>query len=422
MQGTAQPGQRLRMFSRLRVQLLGGLLLAVWLPSLVRWPGQGLISGGVTSLNYAIIGSLVAVLGGYWVLRQLSAYPGVKATQYIVPTFAVSYAIVIIGFFLLRIDYSRYQFVASYLLAVIWFYAVFFLVRRAIRPRFAVVPFGKTKQLDDSVMADWLRLASPAYPPVPIDGIVADLRADLQPEWQRFLADAALKSIPVYHVKQITEALTGKVEIEHLSENSFGSVLPSLLYLRFKRLLDLALAIVLAPAFLIVIAIAAIAIKLDSTGPVFFRQDRVGFRGDTFSMIKLRTMRTDTAGQGNNFTVDGDPRITRVGWWLRKFRIDEFPQIINIFKGDMSWIGPRPEAQELADWYGAEIPFYSYRHIVRPGITGWAQVNQGNVAEVEAATYKLHYDFYYIKNFSPWLDALIIAKTIRTMLTGFGSR
>jgi lipopolysaccharide/colanic/teichoic acid biosynthesis glycosyltransferase len=126
--------------------------------------------------------------------------------------------------------------------------------------------------------------------------------------------------------------------------------------------------------------------------------------------------------EGQRFTIEGDRRITKVGQFLRKYRIDEFPQIFNILKGDMSWIGPRPEAAELSHWYEKEVPFYAYRHAVRPGISGWAQVHQGNVAEVQAATVKLHYDFYYIKYFSPWLDLLILAKTMRTVLDGFERR
>ena len=114
--------------------------------------------------------------------------------------------------------------------------------------------------------------------------------------------------------------------------------------------------------------------------------------------------------------------MTRLGRYLRKWRIDELPQIINIGGGEMAWIGPRPEALPLAEWYESQIPFYSYRHIVRPGITGWAAVNQGNVAEIDAATFKLQYDFYYIKHISPWLDILILAKTVRTVLTGFGAK
>ena len=131
-------------------------------------------------------------------------------------------------------------------------------------------------------------------------------------------------------------------------------------------------------------------------------------------------MRVNTAG--THYTESEDPRITRVGAFLRKYRIDELPQILNILKGEMSWIGPRPEALPLAEWYERELAFYSYRHIVRPGITGWAQVQQGNVAKPDLVKYKLHFDFYYIKNFSPWLDIVIGVMTLRTILTGFGAR
>src|SRR4029079_18708304 len=110
------------------------------------------------------------------------------------------------------------------------------------------------------------------------------------------------------------------------------------------------------------------------------------------------------------------------GRLLRQYRLDELPQILSIVRGEMSWIGPRPEATTLSTWYEGEIPFYSYRHIVRRGITGWAQVNQGNVAKIEAATGKLHYDFFYIKYFSFWLDLLIAARTVRTVLTSFRAR
>jgi lipopolysaccharide/colanic/teichoic acid biosynthesis glycosyltransferase len=121
-------------------------------------------------------------------------------------------------------------------------------------------------------------------------------------------------------------------------------------------------------------------------------------------------------------TKDGDERVTAVGRVLRKLRVDELPQIFNILKWQMSWIGPRPEAQVLSLWYTSEIPFYRYRHVVKPGISGWAQVNQGHVAQVDEVHRKLQYDFYYIKYFSPWLDVLILFRTIKTMLTGFGSR
>ena len=156
-----------------------------------------------------------------------------------------------------------------------------------------------------------------------------------------------------------------------------------------------------------------------------FRQERTGYRGPAFTLYKFRSMKLDndfSDDRDKAMTKSGDDRITRVGRFLRKTKIDELPQVINILRGEMSWIGPRPEAVVLSRWYEQELPFYRYRHIVRPGISGWAQVNQGHVAAVDDVLEKLHYDFYYIKNFSPWLDMVIVLKTVKTMLTGFGAR
>jgi lipopolysaccharide/colanic/teichoic acid biosynthesis glycosyltransferase len=168
----------------------------------------------------------------------------------------------------------------------------------------------------------------------------------------------------------------------------------------------------------------AIAIRCDSRGPALFRQKRVGHAGRPITIYKFRTMRpVDVEDERSAaMTQDGDERITRVGRLLRTLRIDELPQIFNILKWEMSWIGPRPEAEVLSVWYTSEIPFYRYRHVVKPGISGWAQVNQGHVAEVDEVHRKLQYDFYYIKYFSPWLDILILFRTIKTMLTGWGAR
>jgi len=147
------------------------------------------------------------------------------------------------------------------------------------------------------------------------------------------------------------------------------------------------------------LGLAALAIKYDSPGPVFFMQPRMGYRGEVFRIWKLRTMRADI--EGGQYTDGDDIRVTRIGRLLRRYRIDELPQMINILRGEMSWIGPRPESLPLSEWYEREIGFYSYRHIVRPGITGWAQVQQGYAARPENVKHKLHYDFYYIKHFRP---------------------
>ncbi|MEO7247767.1 MAG: sugar transferase, partial [Novosphingobium sp.] len=178
-------------------------------------------------------------------------------------------------------------------------------------------------------------------------------------------------------------------------------------------------------------AITAVAIKIDSPGPVLFRQRRMGYRGREFTVFKFRTMRehrkeprddSKQSGIEAFITQENDRRITKLGRFLRRSRIDELPQVINILAGQMSWIGPRPEASQLSEWYQGEIPFYRYRHVVRPGISGWAQVNQGHVAEIDDIRTKLQYDFYYIRNFSLWLDVLIMVKTAKTMITGFGHK
>jgi lipopolysaccharide/colanic/teichoic acid biosynthesis glycosyltransferase len=178
------------------------------------------------------------------------------------------------------------------------------------------------------------------------------------------------------------------------------------------------------PVALPVMAVIALAIRIESRGPVLFRQTRVGHAGRRITVYKFRTMRPMELEDARSaaMTKDEDDRITEVGKVLRTLRVDELPQIFNILKWEMSWIGPRPEAEVLSVWYTSEIPFYRYRHVVKPGISGWAQVNQGHVAEVDEVHRKLQYDFYYIKYFSPWLDILILFKTIKTMLTGFGSR
>ena len=190
------------------------------------------------------------------------------------------------------------------------------------------------------------------------------------------------------------------------------------------RMISLAILLMIAP---LMIAIA-IGVKLSSPGPVFFRQLRVGYRGKPFTVWKFRTMRVaDDAGSGDDriaqaITRRHDPRVTRLGRWLRRTRIDELPQVINVLRGEMSWIGPRPEAEELSRWYERELPFYRYRHVVRPGISGWAQVSQGHVADLDSVLKKLNYDFFYISRCTLWIDVLILLRTIKTMLTGFGSR
>lgn len=416
---------RSSLWNRLRLQLGIGLLVAVIAPWVVRVQlaqrPQDLVG-----LQISVVGTTIALIIGYVSFRRLSRLPGVRAAYHILPSFAASYAIVLAIFFFLRLDYSRLQFLASFLLSILWYYVVYFQIQRQHRLRIGVVPFGDVWSLRDVREVTWIPLSDANADTRGLDAVVADLRADIPDEWERFLADSALAGTLIMHVKQMQESLTGRVAIEHLSENNLGSLIPGIIYAKVKRVVDVVSAAILLPVLAPFLLLVALAIRVDSAGSVLFRQQRMGYRGRTFTMFKFRSMRNRTGPDHDPrlaaVTQDDDHRVTRIGKYLRRYRIDELPQIINVLRGEMSWIGPRPEAVPLSLWYEKELPFYRYRHIVRPGITGWAQVSQGHVAEVDDVLWKLHYDFYYIKNFSFWVDVLIVARTIRTVFTGFGAR
>jgi lipopolysaccharide/colanic/teichoic acid biosynthesis glycosyltransferase len=163
-------------------------------------------------------------------------------------------------------------------------------------------------------------------------------------------------------------------------------------------------------------------VKLDSKGPAFFRQQRVGLYGEPFTLVKLRSMRTDAEKDGARWAEENDPRITRVGRLIRKLRIDELPQAWSVLKGQMSFVGPRPEVPSFVESLEEEIPFYSERHMVKPGITGWAQINFPYGASVEDSRRKLEYDLYYAKNYTPFLDFVILLQTVRVILWPEGAR
>lgn len=410
---------------RIRVQLPGGLACAIGLPYLVGIAKYQTVIPQDNVLN-TIVAAVIAHLLGYMIYRRLGSFPGAAASRYILPTFALTYGLVFMAIFFLRLDYNRLQAAGSFSLSVLWYFGLTLVTRRLEIYRFAVVPGGNVAELQAIGRAIWSYIPSPGVSVGQVQAVVADLRADLSDEWERFIADSALSGIPVYHVKQVRESLTGRVEIEHLSENTLGSLNPASVYIQCKCIVDWLMAALLVVPLIPVALAVALAIRIESPGPVLFRQQRMGFRGRVFTCYKFRTMAVDQpVGKSEReaaMTREGDPRITRVGRWLRWTRVDELPQIINILRGEMSWIGPRPEALALSEWYESELPFYRYRHIVIPGITGWAQVNQGHVSEVGDVLGKLQYDFYYIKNFSPWLDIVIVLRTIETMLTGSGAR
>ena len=193
--------------------------------------------------------------------------------------------------------------------------------------------------------------------------------------------------------------------------------------LAVKRTVDVVLATALLVVTAPLCALVALAIKLDDGGPVFFGQQRLGRHAVPFTVWKFRSMRIDAEAEtGPAWAQADDPRVTRVGRWIRNLRFDEIPQAWNVLRGDMSFVGPRPERPEFVEILRAAIPYYDHRHAVRPGITGWAQVNFPYGATVEDGRHKLEYDLYYLKNFSPVMDMLIVIRTVKILLFGWGSR
>jgi len=189
-----------------------------------------------------------------------------------------------------------------------------------------------------------------------------------------------------------------------------------------KRLFDVAASLLLLALTAPVILLFAILVKIDSRGPAFFRQTRVGLFGQSFDVVKLRSMRTDAEINGAQWASKNDPRVTRVGRFIRKTRIDELPQTWSVLKGEMSFVGPRPERPEFVAELEEQLSYYAERHMVKPGITGWAQVNYPYGASIEDAHNKLEYDLYYVKNYTPFLDMLIILQTLRVVLWNEGAR
>lgn len=376
------------------------------------------------------LNSLLAMMAVFicsnYSIHRFSTFSQSQGFRYILFGFFFWVGFIFSGLAIFHLNYSVYYLVTStsLILAVFLFFS--YLENRYKKITIAYIPQERpnTHRFDHLPQRKnmyWQKIESPQeFNSKKMKIVMADFRAELSDEWLKFLTDCALKQIPVYHSNRLLEILTGRVKIDHLTENELGSLLPSKNYQIIKRFLEIFLILISLPVTLPIMLITALLIAVESRGGVFFIQKRVGQGNQLFNMYKFRSMYVDTAN--DKTTTDNDERITRVGKFIRKTRIDELPQFYNVLRGEMSLIGPRAEFDKFVKDYEKEIPFYSYRHIVKPGISGWAQVEQGYNFGVEASKEKLEYDFYYIKNYSFSLDLLILFKTIQTMLTGFGAK
>ncbi|MEP0390861.1 MAG: TIGR03013 family XrtA/PEP-CTERM system glycosyltransferase [Erythrobacter sp.] len=234
------------------------------------------------------------------------------------------------------------------------------------------------------------------------------------------------KGVHVNDFSSFLERETGRVDLDTVNPSwlifSDGFSSSRILSSAAKRVFDILASLILLLLTFPIIALFALIVKLDSKGPAFFKQKRVGLYGEPFYLVKLRSMRTDAEKDGAKWAAENDDRITRVGRFIRKVRIDELPQTWSVLKGEMSFVGPRPEVPAFVDDLQEEIRFYQERHMVKPGITGWAQINYPYGASTEDSRKKLEYDLYYAKNYTPFLDFVILLQTVRVVLWPEGAR
>lgn len=239
------------------------------------------------------------------------------------------------------------------------------------------------------------------------------------------LLDMRYKGMVIDDANALIERLDGKLPLEGLIPSSLifsDGFKISAGKLLVRRLVSIGISLTGLLLCLPFIPFIMLAVRLSSPGPIFFTQTRVGRHGQPFTLVKFRTMRTDAEAAGAVWATTNDPRVTRVGKFLRSSRLDEIPQLWNVLKGDMSFVGPRPERPEFVGWLAKEIPFYELRHMIRPGLTGWAQVRYQYGANLEESKRKLEYDLYYVKHLSLGLDLLIMFETVKIIMLGRGAR
>ena len=419
--------QKRTAFASRRFQLALTAWLAALIPFLLR------VASGAPlepQLWNALWFNAIAVIVAFWVRLSIEPYPGIRQSYVIFPAAAVGHGSVLFILLMTRLPYDRVGLVLGFALHIFLAYLIWFLVQRRLRLRIGVVPFGQVHDLSHIESVEWVPLSAPSLQEAQLyDALVVDLSDDIPDDWERMLADAAVTGLMVYQAKQLAESAHGP----RPDRPSVGEQLrhadpgPRLFLPEVAGGLD-------CGADRRAVRVAGDRHRVDHDPSQRWRAGLVQAAAGRPRRRALPGLQVPDDDQ--RAAADGGerrawprlprriaiPRITRLGALLRKTRLDELPQILNILRGEMSWIGPRPEPEGLSPLFVASIPFYRYRYVVKPGITGWAQVNQGYVSGIDQIALKLQYDFYYIKNFSAWLDVLIFFKTLKTMFTGSGAR
>ena len=322
----------------------------------------------------------------------------------------------ILIFFLLRTHYSL-SFLIVFL-PLVWLWIFFCEHRRnddLRQQRYALVMLGEWDQIfpPNAIIA---KVSQPSeLDSIDYEVLLIDEHAVLPREWQQFLPRLISSDKDVMNIGEFIEGVYGWISVEHCSSDQFSVGPSKQFYHLFKRFFDIVVSlialIILSPLIFVVILL----IKLETKGPPIYRQSRVGRGNHTFVLFKLRTMYQDSEQSGPVFAQADDPRVTKIGRWLRRARIDEWPQFVNVLKGEMSLVGPRPERPEWVEQFQKSIPYYDLRLLVRPGITGWAQVTHGYTTGEQGAKTKLLRDLYYVKHLGFQLDTIILFRTFSVL-------
>ncbi len=382
------------------------------------WPMLGLLGGG-------------ALVGSYASARMWAR--GVPKPSYgrALSIVSVAAAITAVGIAFGRPSYwSR-----AYLATTIGLWLVGALLHRYLRRRrpwaedLVVITGekGLVEDLRDAEHTNVLDVYDPAGEPPDGPNVGATLVVDLRPvmsdRMAQYVSSWNLAGYPVRALSTVYEEYTGRLPMVHLAEGwELSAPVSRNEYATFKRAIDIVLVAVTAPLWLLLAASIWVAVRIDSPGPAVYRQMRIGRDGEVFTLYKFRTMVVNAEKDGPQFATENDSRLTNMGKILRRFRIDEIPQLLNVLKGDLSLVGPRPERPVFTEQFEGSIPFYSYRHLVRPGVTGWAQVNFGYADNERETVEKLTYDLYYVEHMSPWLDLSILGRSMWTVVSGFGAK
>ncbi len=408
---------------------------------------QVLMARGLATVDFGrtVLASLVPYALAAHLLYRGAHMPAAERGPLLLVTTGLPFWLTPLAFALLQQPYSRGALLLTYVLCTFWFWLAdqWFLRHRPWRlvyqdPRVPGLlapwlPVPPGQGMPRIRLLPWPAQGMPPGAALACDGAVvlpdavtfdassaSATSAPSSAERQRFLTALKLQHIRLYSPESLQQSLTGRMAAETL-QNELWQTDGNPAYDLAKRLIDVGVVLALLPMWLPLALLVACGVKIDSPGPALFSQRRTGMHGQSFRIWKFRSMRHE-AQDTPQFAQANDPRITRFGHWIRRTRLDEIPQLFNVLMGHMSLIGPRPEQDGFVQQFAEQIPSYPYRHLVRPGLTGWAQVQQGYAASADETAIKLSYDLYYITHYSLAMDLLIVFKTIQTVLTGRGAR